>query len=137
MAKKGKTTAVAGDSSAGRKRESGWVRSKFTSGDLRKLRQHSLLLAKTEVKVPGDEAVPHSPEGWRIIFFHFLLRGLSLPAHEFVRGLLFSYGLQLHQLTPNSILHIACFITLCEFFLGIAPHWGLWRRIFLVRRNIT
>jgi hypothetical protein len=29
---------------------------------------------------------------------------------------------QLHQLTPNSILYIACFITLCEFFLGIGPH---------------
>jgi hypothetical protein len=32
---------------------------------------------------------------------------------------------QLHQLTPNSILHIAYFITLCKFFLGIKPHWIL------------
>jgi hypothetical protein len=37
----------------------------------------------------------------------------------------------------NSILHIACFITLCEAFLGIDPHWGLWRRIFSLRRNAT
>ncbi|KAM0853649.1 hypothetical protein ACQ4PT_050942 [Festuca glaucescens] len=43
----------------------------------------------------------------------------------------------LHQLTPNSILHIACFITLCECFLGINPHWGLWRRIFCIRRNVS
>jgi hypothetical protein len=34
---------------------------------------------------------------------------------------------QLHQLTPNSILHIACFVTLCESFLGIEPHFLLWR----------
>jgi hypothetical protein len=45
--------------------------------------------------------------------------GLSLPAHEFLHGLLFVYSVQLDQLTPNSILHIACFITLCEAFLGI------------------
>jgi nitrous oxidase accessory protein NosD len=46
------------------------------------------------------------------MFYAFLLRGLSLPAHEFLRGLLFIYGVQLHQLTPNSILHIACFVNL-------------------------
>jgi hypothetical protein len=48
------------------------------------------------------------------MFLAFLLRGLSLPAHEFLHGLLFVYGVQLHQLTPNWILHNACFITLCE-----------------------
>ncbi|KAK1694232.1 hypothetical protein QYE76_010929 [Lolium multiflorum] len=41
----------------------------------------------------------------------------------------------LHQLTPNSILHISLFITLCECFLGTHPHWGLWKRIFYLRRN--
>lgn len=25
------------------------------------------------------------------------------------------------------------FIMLCEYFLGIRPHFGLWRRYFLVR----
>jgi hypothetical protein len=64
------------------------------------------------------------------MFFAFLLRGLSLPAHEFLRGLLFVYGVQLHQLTPNSILYIACFITLCESFLGVVPHWTLWKFLF-------
>jgi hypothetical protein len=40
------------------------------------------------------------------------------------------YGVQLHQLTPNSILHIACFITLYESFLGIEPHFLLWKYLF-------
>jgi hypothetical protein len=40
------------------------------------------------------------------------------------------YGVQLHQLTPNSILHIACFITLCESFLGIESHFLLWKFLF-------
>jgi hypothetical protein len=64
------------------------------------------------------------------MFLSFFLRRLSLPTHEFLRGLLFVYGVQLHQLTLNSILHIACFVTLCESFLGIEPHFLLWRSIF-------
>jgi hypothetical protein len=71
------------------------------------------------------------------MFLAFLLRGLSLPAHEFLRGLLFVYGMQLHQLMLNSILHIACFITLCETFLGIDPHWGLWKHIFHLCLNVS
>ncbi|KAK1664987.1 hypothetical protein QYE76_053146 [Lolium multiflorum] len=42
---------------------------------------------------------------------------------------------ELWQLTPNSILHISIFITLCEAFLGIDPHWDLWRKIFYVKRH--
>jgi hypothetical protein len=67
------------------------------------------------------------------MFHAFLLRVLSLPAHEFLRGLLFVYGVQLYQLTPNSLLHIACFITLCETLLGIDPHWVLWKFLFRFR----
>ncbi|KAK1608563.1 hypothetical protein QYE76_032236 [Lolium multiflorum] len=55
--------------------------------------------------------------------------------HPFLRGLLYVYGLQLHHLTPNSILHISIFITLCEAFLGVQPNWALWKRIFFCRRN--
>jgi hypothetical protein len=44
---------------------------------------------------------------------------------------------QLHQLTPNSILHIACFVTLCESFLGIKPHWILWKFLFRLRPSVS
>jgi hypothetical protein len=44
---------------------------------------------------------------------------------------------QLHQLTPNSILHIAYFITLCEAFMGINPHWDLWKCPFYLCRNVS
>jgi hypothetical protein len=57
-----------------------------------------------------------------VMFMSFLYRGLSLPAHEFLRCLLHVYEIQLWQLTPNSMLHLAIFITLCEAFLGIEPH---------------
>jgi hypothetical protein len=83
-----------------------------------------------EVIFPSAERIPKPRVGFWVMLFAYLLRGLSLPAHEFLRGLLFIYGVQLHQLTPNSILHIACFITLCKSFLGIDPHFLLWRALF-------
>ncbi|KAK1677160.1 hypothetical protein QYE76_038008 [Lolium multiflorum] len=73
--------------------------------------------------------------GYRVSFVDHLIRGLSTPIHPFLRGLLYVYGLQLHHLTPNSILHISIFITLCEAFLGVSPNWALWKRIFFCRRN--
>jgi hypothetical protein len=44
---------------------------------------------------------------------------------------------QLHQLTPNSILHIACFTVLCESFLGVEPHWTLWKFLFRLRPSVS
>ena len=86
-----------------------------------------------QYRIPDDEEIPNPPDRWRVIFLSFLLRGLSLPAHEFLRGLLFVYGVQLFQLTPNAILHLAIFITFCEGYLRIHPHWGLWKHLYFVR----
>jgi hypothetical protein len=93
--------------------------------EVEKARMDSLISAQDSIKFPSTERIPQPPSGYQVIFLAFLLRGLSLPAHEFLRGLLFVYGVQLHQLTPNSLLHIACFMTLCESFLGIEPHFLL------------
>jgi hypothetical protein len=100
-----------------------WVPSVFTQMDLDKAQADGLIFDDDQVIVPSTEQIPKPKSGFRVMFFAFLLRGLSLPAHEFLRGLLFMYSVQLHQLTPNSILHIACFITLCESFLGIEPYF--------------
>jgi hypothetical protein len=59
---------------------------------------------------------PHGDE--QVCFVPFLLHGLGFPIHPFLRGLLEFYGIQLHHLTPNSILHIAEFVALCEMHLG-------------------
>jgi hypothetical protein len=102
-----------------------WVPSEFKQSDLTKAQEHGFLTGGDQVIFPSTERIPKPPSGYRVMFLTFLLRALSFPAHEFLCGLLFVYGVQLHQLTPNSILHIACFITLCESFLGIKPHWTL------------
>jgi hypothetical protein len=107
-----------------------WVPSVFKQKDLEKAQANGLISADDQVTFPSTERVPKPPSGFRVMFFDFLLRGLFLPTHEFLRGLLFVYGVQLHQLTPNSILHIACFITLYESFLGIEPHFLLWKFLF-------
>jgi hypothetical protein len=107
-----------------------WVPSVFSQKDLDKATADGLISDGDSVIFPSTERIPKPKSGFRVTFFAFLLRGLSLPAHEFLHGLLFVYGVQLYQLTPNSILHIACFITLCESFLGIEPHFLLWRSLF-------
>jgi hypothetical protein len=107
-----------------------WVPFVFKQKDLEKAQANGLISADDQVTFPSTERIPKPPSGFWVMFFDFLLRGLSLPAHKFLCGLLFVYGVQLHQLTPNSILHIAYFITLCESFLGIEPHFLLWKFLF-------
>jgi hypothetical protein len=114
-----------------------WVPLEFEQADLTKAQKEGLLVEKDQVIFPSSERIPKPPSGYRVMFFAFLLRGLSLPAHEFLRGLLFVYGVQLHQLTPNSILQISCFITLCESFLGVEPHWILWKFFFRLRPSVS
>jgi hypothetical protein len=113
-----------------KKQAPNWVPSSFDEADLRKAKKEGFLPASAAVVFLGDEVVPSPPAGYWVMFLAFLLHGVSLPAQEFHRGLLFVYGVQLHQLMPNSLLHIACFITLCEAFLGIEPHWVLWKFLF-------
>jgi hypothetical protein len=114
-----------------------WVPSDFTQKDLEKARADGLISDDDQVTFPSTEWIPKPPSGFRVMFFAFLLRGLSFPAHKFLHGLLFVYDVQLHQLTPNSILHIACFITLCESFLGIEPHFLLWKYLFRLRPSVA
>jgi hypothetical protein len=102
-----------------------WVPLEFSQTDLTKAQSDGLIADGDQVIFPSTDRIPKPPSGYRVMFFAFLLRGRSFPAHEFLRGLLFVYGVQLHQLTPNSILYIACFVALCESFLGIEPHWLL------------
>ncbi|KAK1682776.1 hypothetical protein QYE76_043624 [Lolium multiflorum] len=112
-----------------------WERSKISNQDMNLLKRLGLTKKKDALRFPREESYAKPPMEYRVSFVDHLIRGLSPPIHEFLRGLLFVYGLQLHQLTPNSILHVSIFITLCECFLGVQPNWALWKRIFCLRRN--
>jgi hypothetical protein len=53
-----------------------------------------------------------------------------VPSHRFLHSLLQFHGQELHQLTPLGILHMATFVTLCEAYVGIEPHFELWNYFF-------
>jgi hypothetical protein len=53
-----------------------------------------------------------------------LTKGCSLLQH---------YCLDMHNLTLSGILHITTFVTLCEDYMGIDPHFDLWNYFFHVR----
>ena len=50
---------------------------------------------------------------------------------------MFYYGLDFHDLAPNSILNILAFIVVCEAFLYITPHFGLWLKTFNVKPKVV
>jgi hypothetical protein len=73
-----------------------WVPSEFKESDLTKAQREGFLVGWEQVVFPSTERIPKPQSGYRVMFLAFLLRGLSLPAHEFLHGLLFVYGVQLH-----------------------------------------
>ena len=50
---------------------------------------------------------------------------------------MFYYGLDFHDLAPNSFLHISVFIVVCEALLRIPPHFGLWLKVFNVKPKVV
>jgi hypothetical protein len=116
-----------------------WTHSKCSLNDLNKLASEGLLQDKSLVNWCPSFCEPFPMENVDeiVTFYHFAKRGLALPSCSFFRGLLYFYGLELHHLNPNSICHIAIFIHFCEAFLGIEPHWNLFRFLFRVKPQPT
>jgi hypothetical protein len=65
------------------------------------------------------------------MFARFAERELSLPASDFFKGLMGYHGIE--YLNPNGIFHTVVFVHFCEAFLGIKPHWILFRKFFRVK----
>ena len=53
-----------------------------------------------------------------------------MPASNFFRSFLEFYGLQLHHLTPNMVVLLSAFVTLCEGLIDVLPTIELWREFF-------
>jgi hypothetical protein len=71
-----------------------------------------------------------------VVYIPFLIRDLALPISPFFRGLL-DFHLNLTHLNPNSILQISVFVHLCEAYLGIIPHFGLWKYLYHCRPGMA
>jgi hypothetical protein len=57
-------------------------------------------------------------------------------SHKFVCLLLQFCGLELYHLTPSAVLHIAAFVTLCDTYMGIEPHFNLQNYFFRIRLRL-
>ena len=112
--------------------------SSVTEGKIKKLRKAGYLSKDIAHRLPEQgQLLPTPRPHKRVVFLpHFLCR-LGFPLHPFVRGLMFNYGLDFHDLAPNFILNISAFIVVCEAFLRIEPHFGLCLKIFSVKPNVV
>jgi hypothetical protein len=81
--------------------------------------------------------VPTEDTHESVIYIPFLIRGLALPISPFFHGLLDFYHLNLSHLNPNSILQVSVFVHLSEAFLGILPHFGLWKYLYHCRPGMA
>jgi hypothetical protein len=80
-----------------------------------------------------DHASPAPSRGYVVACVACYKRGFGGPSHQFLHSLLQFYGLEVHHLTPSGILHIVTFVTLCEAYMGIEPHFNLWSYFFYAR----
>ena len=112
--------------------------SSVKEGHITKLREAGYLSDNIAYRLPeAGQLIPTPGPHERVVFLPHFLRGLGFPLHPFVRGLMFYYGLDFHDLAPNFILNISAFIVVCEAFLCIQPHFGLWLKIFNVRPKVV
>ena len=111
-----------------------WKPSSVKHEDLEKLVEDGLLQPQAVAGWRADPGMawPFNETDEIVMFTPIYECRFATPAHDFLRGLLFFYGLELIHLDPNSILQLSLYIHLCEAILGIDPHFHLWRHLFHV-----
>ena len=102
------------------------------------LRAAGYLAADIAHWLPDDrQVIPTPGPHERVVFLAHFVRGLGFPLHPFICGLMFYYGLDFHDLAPNFVQNISTFIVVCEAFLRIKPHFGLWLQTFCLKPKIV
>jgi hypothetical protein len=115
--------------------QAAWARSMMTEAKIQALVDPGLLRLKMEVEWTAavGEEFPSEDVKEQVIFSSFFERSFNLPAGDFFRSLLYYYRLELVHLVPNSITIVSTFIHFCEAYLGIPPHFAMWRHFFCVK----
>jgi hypothetical protein len=111
--------------------------SKVTEEQIQSLVDRGLLQPKSQVgwRTAAGEAFQTKVTGETIVFITDIEFGFGVPVVDFLRGLLQFYMIELVHLAPNLITIIMTFIHLCEAFLGITPHFHLWRHFFELKKT--
>ena len=80
-------------------RQGRWVASSVTKEDITELRVARYLTAEIHHRLPAEGQVISTPRsGERVVFVSHFLRSLGFALNPFVRGLMFYYGLDFHDL---------------------------------------
>ena len=109
-------------------------KSKMSEAAVQELENLDLLQAQGVIQWRAGEGEDYPMEGTleTVVFCDFGEHGLALSVSEFFYALLQFWGIQLHHLTPQSILHLSIFTHFCEAFLGILPHFHLFQHFFIL-----
>ncbi|KAK1682493.1 hypothetical protein QYE76_043341 [Lolium multiflorum] len=110
-----------------------WWPCATTDVELRELQNEGMI--STHWSFTRDSDVPKPEAGEIVMTKAWVERGLSLPCSEFFLSVLNTYGLQPHNICPNSYLLLSNFVTLCEGHLGIRPDVKLWQFFFRVKKE--
>ncbi|KAK1651770.1 hypothetical protein QYE76_069575 [Lolium multiflorum] len=110
-----------------------WWPCETTDVELRELQNEGMISAHWSFI--RDTDVPKPGAGEVVMTKAWVERGLSLPCSEFFLSILNTYGLQPHNICPNSYLLLSNFATLCEGHLGIRPDVKLWQFFFRVKKE--
>jgi hypothetical protein len=81
----------------------------------------------------AGEQFPTEDVKEQVVYASFFECSFMIPVGDFFRGLLYYYKLEAVHLVPNSITVVSTFIHFCEAYLGISPHFLLWRYLFCVK----
>ena len=109
-----------------------------TEDKIKKLRKAGYLSKDIAHRLPEKgQLIPTPRPHERVVFLLHFLRRLGFPLHPFVRRLMFYYSLDFHDLALNFILNISAFIVVCEAFLCVCPHFGLWLKTFNVKPKVV
>jgi hypothetical protein len=113
-----------------------WKKSKTKTEDLLALLNSGFIREKEMDSwraAAGDLYPMEKSEDEILMSARFAERRLALPASDFFKGLLGYYGVEYLNLNPNGIFHNTVFVHFYEAFLGIKPHWILFRKFFRVK----
>jgi hypothetical protein len=113
-----------------------WKKSKLKTEDLLALVNNGFLREKEmdlwRAAIGDPYPMEKNPDEIPM-FARFMERELAVPASDFFKGLLRYYGIEYLNLNPNDIFHVSIFMHFCEAFVGIKPHWILFRKFFRVK----
>src|SRR3954471_15891516 len=115
-----------------------WRGSDITGRDIQEMVAEGYLPAMEGLAwrpAPPGGVIPSPQAREKVYLKAQLVRGVSLPISHFFLSVLNHYKVQPHNLSPNSILVLSNFATLCEGYLGIRPRLDLFVYFFTIKRE--